>query len=591
MTSQLRQKNNSMKLININTKKMRSATALLLASAAVALVPACNQLDNDDHYKNNNTVINNPELNIVNQTSEDYIASRADFSKMSELFKTYGIYDQLAEKGQLATILMVTNEDMAGARADDEISEYVVRSHVSDVSVSPSNLHDGDRLMMWHGKFVNISMDEEGKAGSIIDHVQFNNAYVKEVIQTSNGYIYVISDMIQTPTSLYDYITGLSEEYSIFKELVLSSGGKEFDRANSKPIGVNAEGNTVYDSVFIVTNAHFDAVGMDLNSEALTATMILPSDAVIKEAMDDAHRRLQLWNMERDDAVLMNWILDVAFYNKRYTVEDLDNTAEPKMVKSVFSKQWKTDAHKLIAGESEELSNGVVLKASKLHIPNNVLVYRLQSHFYLYELCDDAQKDNYFKMSNMTFKTINDDGGYTPLATLWPFVSYRCLTLAYGNDGKDSSYRLDFTPIRSYTDENGVSKVETFLIPPGSYKLTFGSKQNCGQDVTASVLVGGNVVAVGAKITLGSSTTYHYDRGAGGYPEGYDANAVKELTGDSKTGNYSRDGGPLIDEVVIPDLNGDGSAVPIVIRFDGTSWQNDTFIFHSWCLKPTADNY
>lgn len=581
-----------MKLINIKSQKSRIAYTAVLATAALSLTTACNSLDDDDHYADSNSVINNPELKIVKQNSEQYIASRSDFSEMSALFKSYGIYDELDSKGQLSTILMVANDDMAGVRAeDDEKTEYIVRSHISDISVSPSNLHNGDRLMMWHGKFVNITMDEEGLKGAIIDHVKFNNAYVKEVIQTSNGYIYVISDMINTPTSLFDYINELPEEYSIFKNLVLASGGKEFDRANSKPIGVNSEGNTVYDSVFITTNAHFDAVNVDLNSEALTATMILPSNAVVKEAIDDAHRRLAMWGMERDDNVLYNWILDAAFFNKRYNVEDLVNT-EAKLVKSVFNMQWRTDAHQLDAEGSEELSNGIVHKATRIHIPNNVLMYRLKSHFYLYEYCDDVQKASYFNMSNMKFSSVNDqNSAFTPLAALWPAVPYRCLILGVGDDGAASSFRLDFTPIRRITNEDGISVVEPFLIPPGAYKLTFGSEQNCGLTITASVLVNGTVVAEGSSITLGSATTYHYDRGAGGYPEGYDANVVTELGG-SKASNYDRDGGPLIDSVVIPDVNGDGSAVPVVIRFEGASWLDKTkFIFHSWCMKPTADNY
>lgn len=580
-----------MKLINIISRKSRPAYALVLA-AFMSLTAGCNQLENDDHYSNSNSLINNPELKITGLSSEQYIASRSDFSKMSGLFKTYGIFDELEKKGQLATILMVADSDMAGNRADDDKTEYIVRSHISDISISPSNLHDGDRLMMWHGKFVNISMDEEGQDGAIIDHVKFNNAYVKEVIQTSNGYIYVISDMINTPTSLYDYINELGDDYSIFKELVLASGGKEFDRVNSKPIGVNSEGNTVYDSVFIVTNAHFDEVGVDLNSEALTATMILPSNAVVQEAMADAHRRLEMWGMERDDQVLYNWILDAAFYAKRYAVADMVNNEDAKYIKSVFSKQWRTDAHELDPSASEELSNGIVHKAKRLHIPNNVLMYRLKSHFYLYEYCTQTQKDEYFKMSNMKFNSCNDQNtAFTPLAALWPAVPYRCLILGIGEDGKDSSFRLDFTPIRRVINSDGVSVVEPFLIPPGAYKLTFGSEQNCGLTFTPTVLVGGNVVVTGADVTLGSATTYHYDRGSGGYPEGYDANAVTALGG-SKASNYDRDGGPMIDSVVIPDVNGDGSAVPIVIRFEGASWLDKTkFIFHSWCLKPTADNY
>ena len=219
---------------------------------AAGLSVACSELKNDSHYDSTETPINNAELKTVNNmTSEDYMASRSDMSSMRELFASEGVFDELHQKGQLSTMLVVTDDHFS---KPTENVRFITRSHISDMSVSPANLHHGDRLMMWHGKYVNVSMDELGLEGNIIDHLKFNNAAVKEVIKTSNGYIYVIDEMIATPTSLRDYIDNLGDDYSVFKEMVNASGGKVFDRANSKAIGINAEGNTVYDSVFIYTN-------------------------------------------------------------------------------------------------------------------------------------------------------------------------------------------------------------------------------------------------------------------------------------------------------------------------------------------------
>jgi hypothetical protein len=171
--------------------------------------------------------------------------------------------------------------------------------------------------------------------------MQFNNATLMEVIKASDGYIYVISDMISTPTSLQDYINGLGEEYSIFKQMVLASGGREFDKANSKVVGIDSNGNTIYDTVWIYTNTFFDAKNFDLSSEALKATMLLFSNKVIEEALAEAMAKYEAWGYA-DKTVLMRngsmdevfvgysswediqkWILEVAFFNKTYTVEDL----------------------------------------------------------------------------------------------------------------------------------------------------------------------------------------------------------------------------------------------------------------------------
>lgn len=580
-----------MKRIDMNFSRWASRFSCV-AMMAFAFA-ACSDLEDNDHYGNGSTIIKNNELKIVNMSSSAYMSSREDLSAMNELFKENGIYSELSKKGQLSTMLVVTDENYRQPEGDAENVAFVTKSHVSDVSVSPANLHNGDRLMMWHGKYVNVNMDEEGEQGAIVDHIKFNNASVKEVIQTSNGYIYVIDDMITTPTSLSDFINSLDDNYSIFKDLVLSSGGKEFDRVNSKPIGVNNEGNTVYDTVWIYTNAHFDEQGFDMNSESLTATMLLFSNDVINEAMADAHARLTLWNMERPDSVLLNWIRDVAFYNKRYTADELQNT-ETADIKSIFSKQWRTNVQKIKA-DAIELSNGIVYEVDKLHIPNNVLMYRLKDYFYYYENCTDAQKEEYFKMTNMIFNRCNDDNTpFTPLAALWPEVYYRGLELKPGEEGQQNSFRLDFTPIKLKENENGGKYVVPYLVPPGAYRLAFGSKQNQNLTITFTVLANGQELAKSAPTLLGTTTEYHYDRGTflpDRYPEGYDPNVVTDLGG-KKASNYSTDGGHAIDEVVIPDFDGKGTPSQITIRIDGDNWNDKTtFFLYHWCLRPTVNNY
>lgn len=584
-----------------------------LATAAVMALPlwtGCSDLDDDDHYSNTTTEISNPELKITSLNSEDYLKSQSSFSEMYQLFTSADIFNELRDKGQLATILVVDNSNFTAPAKATSDADFLIRSHISDVSVSPANLKDGDRLMMWHGKYVNIFMDEEGQNGQIIDHVRFNNGVVKEAIQTSNGYIYVISEMIQTPTSLSDYIDALGDDYSIFRELVKASGGKEFLKAQSKPIYINDEGNTVYDSVFRYTNEHFDAVGFDLNSESLTATMLLPSNAVINAALDEAHKRLAAWEMERSDEVIKNWILDVCFFKKRYEVSDLcvpASVADPGNVdvNSAFSKQWRKTVQMLETGNSEELSNGVVHKISKLYIPTNVLIYRLKDWFCNYENCTDVQKAEYYAMTNMDFKDCTVGvASWSPIPPVydkdgklisgWPYIEDRVLRLKAVDDAKEDPFRLDFVPNKKVINDEGETVVRPYLIPPGSYRLAFGSKQGQGITFKATVLVNGQEVAVSEDIALGSATDYHYDRGAtlpNRYPEGYDS-ATVTAAGGSKAGNYDTDGGLVISEVTIPDVNGDGSPVSIVIRFDGANWfgQSD-FTFCHWCLRPTTNCY
>ena len=554
---------------------------------AAILMAACSELKDDDHYKTADSPISNAELKIVDMTSEQYLQSRGDLSQMSQLFAQQGIYDELKEKGQLSTLLVVTNDNYAQPEGD---VAFATRSHISDISISPANLENGTRLMMWHGKYVNVSIDSLGLEGNIVDHVLFNNGAVKEVVKTTTGYIYVLSDMIVTPTSLKDYIDQLPDNYSIFREMVQASGGKEFDRAHSKAIGINDQGNTVYDSVFIYTNTFFDNVGFDMNSESLTATMLLFSNDVINAALNDAHQRLTAWELERPDSVIKDWILKTAFFNKRYSASEIQTT-EQQDLKSIYNTQWRTNVQQVDAQNPVELSNGIAYNVTKLHIPTNVLIYRLKDFYYYYENCTDEQKANYFKTTNMKFKSCDTEvTAWTPWAGVWPTIENRIIRFDKDpSDLKDDEgFQIDFTPIKKNDD----GTVRPYLVPPGSYRFCMGSVQNAGVDVIATIFANGQQIAKSATVTWGSATTFHYDRNGTGYPEGYDATYVREMGGNSKAGNYDRDGGVMIDEVTIPDVNGDGSAVQLTIRLDCYNWGGKTNIkLHHWCLRPTENNY
>ncbi|MBP5387888.1 MAG: hypothetical protein J6Y97_10955 [Prevotella sp.] len=556
---------------------------------AIGLMASCSELKDDDHYGKADTPISNHELKIVNVSSQEYISSRDDLSEMNGLFAGQGIYEELNKKEQLSTILVVTNDHF---RKPEEKTEFITRSHISDISISPANLEDGTRLMMWHGKYVNVSIDEMGKEGNIIDHILFNNGAVKEVIKTATGYVYVISEMIETPTSLYDYINDLPDEYSLFREMVMASGGKEFDRTNSKAIGINDQGNTVYDSIFIYRNTFFEAVNFDMNSESLTATLLLPSNEVINQALEDAHQRLASWDMVRSDSIMKDWILKSSFYNKRYSPADMQ-TAETNDIKSIFGTQWRTNVQQVDVSEPVELSNGIVYKVRKMHLPNNLLMYRLKDYFYYYENCTDEQKENYFKRVNLNFKECATEvAAWSPLPGVWPYHENRIIRFDKPSDIADADgFQLDFTPIKLNAD----GTVRPYLFPPGAYRFAMGSVQNQSLSITVAILIDGQEVARSRAITWGTSTEFHYDRGttlSNTHPEGFDATYVREVGGNSKAANYDTDGGQMMDELVIPDVKGDGSPVQIVMRLKCENWEGKSNVkIHHWCLRPTVNNY
>lgn len=600
----------------------RNKFIYLLAFSAVMLLGACSELSDKDYFKNIETTVNSDELVVVDMSSEEYLSKEPEYSSINELFKSHGIFTALEQKNQLSTMLVVENSDFQAPAGKEAEIDNAVKAHVSDIAVSPANLKtEGNnmRIMMWHGKYINVDLDDAARnEGKIAGHIMFGTSAVKKVVKTNSGYIYVLSSLLNIPKSIYDYITNLDDNYSILRDSILASGTKEFDKKNSKPIGVNDEGNTVYDSVFIYKNTHFLEKNFDLSSESLTATLLLTSNAVVEEAIADAKARLQKWGLwdewdaERQysfEYTMRHWIMDAAFFDKKLSPEALQSKDEENdMLTSIFSKYWKTSVQQINPAPIE-LSNGIAYQVTKLHIPNNVLIWRLKEDFSIYEFCSAEQKESFFQMLNMQFKACTIAvAAWTPLQGVWPKHECRTLDLTVGDDAS-GDWQLAFTPCKrifatyptrmemvkkDWLKSNlTVTGIEPFLIPPGKYTLSFGSKQNQNMEITFKVRVKGStdVVAVSDPITLGSTTTFHYDRNPGKFIEGYDPSA-ENLSTNKKAGNYDTDGGTVISELEIPDVKGDGSPVEITIEIASPTWNgNTTMVFNHWCLRPTKDNY
>lgn len=585
----------------------------LLPLTAIFIV-ACNDLEDRDYFDNTGKTNENVEVVSVDQTSVNYIEAREDLTSMAELFQKTGVLAEMEKKGTLHTIFVVVDSIYQVPEAARDT--FIAKSHITDVAVSPSKLHNGDRLLMWHDKYVKVAKDAEAEQGNIINHIHFNNASLQEVISTKDGYIYVISEMINTPQSLEDYINALDDaQYSVFKEMVLSSGGKVFDRANSKIIGVDDRGNTLYDTAWIYSNDFFDAKNFSLSSESLTATMLTFSNGVIDDAMERADSTLRAWGYRsgvagsadyiegRSDSILRRWILEVAFFNQSYSVEDLTPKAgEDESVndfKSIYDRQWRTSQQTLDLVNPVQLSNGIAYDVKRLRIPNNVLIYRLKENFYYYEYCTDEEKNTYFKMDNLAFSECNNEvDAWTPLAGVWPMHGNRTLVLKQV-DTNNKTFNLDFTPLQAISDGSGAYAVKPVMVPPGTYRLAMGFKQNLNvtMDISLCSVIGPDttVLATNNKVLTDGTvgTAFHCDRGAtlsNTYPEGYNPKDPS-VSSHNKAGNYDTDGGLVLQEVKIDDP-GDGSAVQVLIRIHAADVGSvSKYVFNHWCLRPTTNNY
>lgn len=546
---------------------MKTIKYILSSILLISGIYACND-DWDSHYSQEEQVVNNVNITVVNKSAVDYLQSQPELSTMYQLFSETGVLDEMIEKDLLFTILVV-NDDNALSRAvvtDDRT--FLAKSHISDISLSPSNLSDGQHVLMWNGKYINVSkVENEDNATSI----SFNGIAVKKITKVNNGYVYEIEDYVETPKSLYELIEGLGDDYSIFREMIMERNQLTFDKEASKIIGVDETGSNVYDSIFIVTNPYFEAQGFNMMSESLSATVLIPSNEVVNRALTVARQNLQEWGMLREDSILENWTFQSVFFDKKLSKSDFEANID---LNSIFSKQWRTTVQQVDLENPVSLSNGVAYYVTDMKIPTNVLIYRVKDYMRWYEYLSEEEKALYFDNENLTFDKMETKvSEWSGWPGVFPNIINRVVRFKT-TDAAIKEYTLNFTAF-SYDEKNKVTT--PYKIPPGEYDLCLGFEQKMGHDVEVSF--NGEYVGTVTASQL-TKTDFHYDRGGQGYPEGYDVNKAT----DKKKTNYDRDGG----KVGVITIEGT-EPVNVVIKFHGINASK--CCFHHWCLKPTKNCY
>ena len=573
-------------------KTLKSLSVILLTIVAM-VISSCTQ-DWNNHYKEKEQVIENENVTIVNAKVIEFLQSETSLSSIFNLLGETGIVEQINNSAQRYTILVVKDNVPVPEGID---KKYFTRTHVASVSLSPSYIQSGMRLKMLNGKNLTIvtNKDEENNTLTYVNGIK-----VLSVTKVNDGFVYELESYIDAPPSLYETILTLDEEYSVFRQMVLGKATREFNRSASMPIGVDGTGNTVYDSIFTETFPYFAAKGFDLTSEELTATMLLPSNDLITNALGVAKAYLRDGNLERQDSILENWFFQSAFFNKIYEPADFEarvNDASNPDLTSVFSKQWRTTVQKIDYDSRVVMSNGVYYKTTALKLPTNVLIYRLKDYFKWYEFMSAEEKQYFFKETNMTYtetKTGVTAWSGWPAAG-FPKIENRAIYYVLDEVGKEAKeWKLEFTAVKCTDNGDGTYKMEAFGIPPGEYDLCFGFEEYKSIPVgdprrpgDRDVYFNDELVATISDADL-NTTKFHYDRNGQGYPEFYNSShGTPTDPPGGKPANYDRDGG----RVAIIQVTGEGLQ-PVKFTFHTpVAGADSKLAFHHWCLRPTKNCY
>lgn len=566
------------------------------------LTAACT--DNwDEHYSKQESVLTGTvEMEISDQPAVSYLQSKPEYKSMSRLFEETGLIERLNAQSLPYTLFVVGDElaDVAavaekGIRASSDAAqeseaEFLAKGHITTASVAPSSLRDGQRLKMWNNKYVDVHVAPLEEGGPDVITFTNNHCRIKKVIKVDNGYIYELDQMINTPKTMLETLEGLGDEYSIFKEMVLSRNIKMFDKANSTPLGPDASGNTVYDSVFTVRNPYFEAKGMDIMNDSKHYTMFIPSNDLITKAFNEGKAKLAAWQQTRPDSTLMNWCFQSMFFKTEYKPENFAELESKGTVDitSAFGKQWRFTVNKVDLNNPITMSNGTAYYVTDLKLPHrDVLIWRYKERFttftYLYNAASRDDLNTHYVFENITIHsalTKNNVAAWVPDAAKaqgWPKVENTECRF-YVIDANAGESTLVYTPYWLTVYEDNSYDLHDYIVPTGEYTLHVGFGTNGVKKATnkMDISLNGELVASLSNSVYKKNTM---DRWGGGYPEYWNT-----AWGDK----YDRDG-PEIGTVYIQN----DELKPITITF--RAWTDDgkgaNIPVEHWALRPTVNNY
>lgn len=519
---------------------------ILIVVAVFSMVMTACQKKWADHYDvtEGNEVVS--PLNLL-----DYLKSKPEYSTFVSKLVEHGL-DKELERDQTLTVWAVPNDKMVELSNLGYDEDYILKYHINNLVFDKTKLKTGLRLMTLNGKYLTIEIDGDDV------HVS-DGTIVKGNQLCQNGVVHEIDQLLKPDVSIYDYLEDLGDSHSIIRDTILAMNDTIFDPINSIPVGVDRQGNTLYDSVYVISNPIFQRA--NIMSEFTRVTMFLPSNDVIEDCFENLgvlYDQFGKQFLKADSQIAYTWIKEAVFYNTlvdNYGNEDLT---------SAYGRLWKPDIQ-IADPDYMRMSNGRIYNITKLKIPNNVHISMIKQLFHYYEYVPEAERPNLFTSTNITNIVLRNGPTVNfPNLGITGFT-YRMLEIT-GTAG-DTPTALDFTAIMLDRNEAGEVGYKIVEVPPGEYNLYMGFESSGHPYMNIYF----NDVLVRSGLNVSQSNPWNFDRNTNTTPG---------------VSNHNGWGG-LVGTV---NVEGDGMA-SFRIKMEYELGTNIRLRPYHWTLVPTANNY
>jgi hypothetical protein len=318
----------------------------------VLLVTAACTEEWEEHY--DETSFDLPEVTV-----NGYLKDKPELSTFYNMLEITG-YDNVLDASQSYTVWAPKNDALSELDlSDTELVSKTVKNHIARSRITTSGV-DNSFIRMLNSKYVSFAKEQSGYT--------FGENYISNANQPAkNGLIHVIDGYAPYVYNLWEYI-GETDGLDSLRDYVYGQSKVVFDAENSIEIGVDEDGQVLYDSVFILSNPVLERLGA-IDAEDSTYTAIMPDNS----AWNEAHSRIENYYNFPEDAGGAERQRDMT----RFTViQDMlyrDRISEPESYDSLTSTYGNVfhNPGELFKGlDYESLSNGLAYITDHMPFPD-----------------------------------------------------------------------------------------------------------------------------------------------------------------------------------------------------------------------------
>jgi uncharacterized surface protein with fasciclin (FAS1) repeats len=189
----------------------------------------------------------------IDQTIWELLNQDQEFADFVQLIKETG-YDTILQRAAVYTVFVPEKSSLEAINSlSIEEKTSIVGFHISNSVVYSTDIKGVTAIQSLSGK--QLYMD-------IVDSELMLNQdtrFLKRDIRSANGVLFEIEKVQALKPNIMEIIES-DPSYSYMADFILDGAYRIFDEANSIQIGIDEEGQTIYDSVWISTNDFFERV-------------------------------------------------------------------------------------------------------------------------------------------------------------------------------------------------------------------------------------------------------------------------------------------------------------------------------------------